>query len=98
MKALKKFGFAEAKPTPSMFNKRDSIIQMGRMPLRIDILTTIPGVYFSRCYPRRRMALLDGVAVTMIGREDLIRNKKASGRLKDLADVEEFLKPPRQNL
>jgi predicted nucleotidyltransferase len=66
----------------------DLIFQIGVPPLRVDIITGIDGVTFSEAWPRRVKDVIDGIQVAIIGREDFIRNKKAAGRLKDLADVE----------
>ncbi len=60
----------------------------GREPLRIDILTGPDGLTFRDCYDRRRVVVWDGISVPLIALEDLKANKKASGRNKDLADLE----------
>jgi hypothetical protein len=64
------------------------IYQIGLPPLRIDILTAIDGVEFGVAWPRRMAADFDGVEVPVIGREDFLVNKRATGRLKDRADAE----------
>jgi hypothetical protein len=64
------------------------VFQIGLPPLRIDVLTTIDGVDFSRAWPRRLAADFDGVHVGVISREDFLINKRATGRLKDRADAE----------
>src|SRR6266446_2025129 len=56
--------------------------------LRIDVLTQISGVDFATAWPRRQEALFDDVQVAVLGRDDFIANKRATGRLKDLADAE----------
>ena len=61
---------------------------MGVPPLRIEILTTISGVSFEECYAERVEDVIDGVAVNLISLKHLKHNKKASGRLKDLDDLE----------
>ena len=61
---------------------------MGAEPLRIKILTSVSGVTFDQCYPDRVIDLLDGIEVTLISLTHLKANKVASGRLKDLADIE----------
>ncbi len=66
----------------------DLIFQIGVPPLRIDVITGISGVDFAQAWPRRSEGTLNGLRFFVIGREDLIENKKAAGRLKDLADVE----------
>ena len=63
------------------------VFQIGLPPLRIDVLTAIDGVDFSHAWPRRLSADFDGVEVGVIGREDFLTNKRATGRLKDRADA-----------
>ena len=65
----------------------DRVIQIGVPPFRIDVLTSISGVEFAEAWPDRIEGVLFGVAVTFIGREAFVRNKRASGRPKDLEDV-----------
>ncbi len=62
--------------------------QFGVPPYRIDILVSIPGVDFSEAYPRKEMLSLGGTAVPFISLEDLKKNKRATGRHKDLGDLE----------
>lgn len=61
---------------------------MGVPPLRIEILTTISGVMFAECYAQREIRDIDGIEVSLISLKDLKTNKKASGRYKDLNDLE----------
>ncbi|MBV8552675.1 MAG: hypothetical protein JOY54_15365 [Acidobacteriaceae bacterium] len=84
--ALRAFGFENA--TETLFTVPDQIIRMGVPPLRIEILTSVSGVDFEECYARRATATLDGVPLPLISFDDLKANKMASGRLKDLADLE----------
>jgi len=65
---------------------------MGNPPLRIEILTSIDGVEFTECYRSKNTVTLDGIDVNFISLEDLKKNKKASGRHQDLADVENLEK------
>ena len=62
--------------------------QIGVEPVRIDIITEIDGVTFDAAWARREMKTLDGLSLGVLSRQDLIANKKATGRLQDLADVE----------
>jgi hypothetical protein len=64
------------------------VYEIGLAPRRIDVLTDISGVSFDEAWASRVLGDLEGVAVPFLGREALIANKRASGRLKDLADVE----------
>lgn len=86
--ALRSFGFDLADLSPNLFLRDQRIIRMGIEPNRIEIQTGISGVEFSQVYPRRVVAELDGVSVNIIPLDDLKANKKASGRYKDLADLE----------
>jgi hypothetical protein len=88
VKALEQFGFASLGLKEDDFTAPDQIIQLGYPPERIDIITTPPGVDFDTCYTNRVQAEMDGVLVNFIDLENLKRNKKASGRHQDLADIE----------
>jgi hypothetical protein len=61
---------------------------MGVPPMRIEVLTEIDGVAFAECYRARVTAVIDGQTVHLISREHLRINKRASGRHKDLDDLE----------
>ena len=86
--ALRKFGFDVEELTVDLLLTPDRIIRMGIPPFRIEMLTSISGVQFLECYPKRTVHELDGIEVSLIGLEDLKVNKRASGRLKDLSDLE----------
>ena len=66
----------------------DTVAQFGLPPWRIDILTGISGVTFDEAWPERVEAYFEDVLIPFIGHAAFIRNKRASGRLKDLADIE----------
>jgi hypothetical protein len=70
------------------FAKPDQVIQFGLPPFRIDVMTSISGVSFADAWEQRSDGMLFEVPVAFLGRNDLIRNKRASGRPKDLMDVE----------
>jgi hypothetical protein len=88
VKALDQFGFGSLDLKVSDFIEPDQIVQLGYPPRRIDILTTLPGVEFSECYPLHIKVDVEDVAVDFIDIESLKKNKKASGRHQDLADLE----------
>lgn len=88
LQALEAFGFGGLEITPDDLTKPDQIIQLGYPPQRIDLLTSADGVSFAECHAARVEAELDGVRVCFIDLEHLKRNKRASGRHQDLADVE----------
>jgi len=88
LKALDQFGFGSLEVKESDFTVPNQMLQLGYPPGRIDILTTLPGVEFSECYLARAIVEVDGVSVNFIDLENLKKNKKASGRHQDLADLE----------
>lgn len=88
--ALKEFEapLARLRVSEDDFCKPDQVVQFGLPPYRIDILTSISGLAFSEAWNGRSDATLFEVPVPFIGRDDLIRNKRASGRPKDFHDIE----------
>lgn len=74
--------------TESYFTKPGNEIQLGYPPLRIDLLTEADGVTFEECFINRNEVQMDNLVVNFIGYEDLIKNKKESGRLRDIDDIE----------
>ncbi len=70
------------------FLKEENVIMMGRPPFRIDILTDISGVSFEEVYTTSKIYEDEGLEIRCIHINELIKNKKASGRFKDLADAE----------
>ncbi len=83
--ALEEFGFICA---IDVLLQDDQVVRMGMPPFRIEVLTTIDGVKFSDCYSERVRADVSGVEVCLISLPCLKENKKASGRSKDVADLE----------
>jgi hypothetical protein len=86
--ALDQFGFGSLDLKEADFKVPDQIIQLGYPPRRIDLLTTLPGVEFSECFPLHVTVEIEDVSVNFIDIESLKKNKKASGRHQDLADLE----------
>jgi hypothetical protein len=86
--ALQDFGFDCASLTVSDFTEPSQVIQLGRVPNRVDLLTSITGVTVDEAFSSKVRAELDGVPVAFLGKKQLIANKKAVGRPHDLADVE----------
>ncbi len=97
MRALRDFGFGSLAITAKDFTTLDQVIQLGYPPHRIDLLTSLPGVSFRKCYPRRTTIDIDSVSVKVIDRESLKSNKLAVGRPQDLADVEKLQKEQRSS-
>lgn len=88
--ALDDFGFGAVGLTEDDFLDDDTVVQLGREPQRIDLLTFISGVAFDDAWENHVRLELGSVVVPVIGRADLRRNKQATGRLRDLADAEEL--------
>jgi predicted nucleotidyltransferase len=88
---LEAFGFGGLQIGISDLTAPDKILQLGRPPNRIDILTSISGVDFEVAWASRVHATLDGEAVAFLALDEVIRNKQASNREKDRADVAKLL-------
>jgi hypothetical protein len=89
--ALAKFGAPLQGLTPADFAHPGPFFRMGREPVGVDILTTIPGIDFDVAWNRRTENLIDvatGLKASFISRDDLITAKLASGRPRDLGDVD----------
>lgn len=91
--ALRAFGFDTPDLTPELFLADDRIVRMGVPPYRIEVLTSIDGVDFETCWAERELSDWDGVEVPVLSLRRLRENKRASGRLKDLADLDELPTP-----
>jgi hypothetical protein len=85
--ALEQFGFSSVGLTQADFLEDDTVVQLGFPPQRIDIITHVDGVEFAPCWDRRIEIEIGGQRVPFISADDLLANKKASGRPQDLADV-----------
>ncbi len=81
------FGFEEGAVSKEIFLRRDRVVRMGVSPMKIEVLMSASGVDFKDCYPRGLSDEVDGVPVKIIHLEDLLANKTAAGRHKDLDDV-----------
>jgi predicted nucleotidyltransferase len=88
LRALREFGFDLPESTREVFLKPDTVARMGVPPFRIELLTTISGVSFDESYSERVVDTIDGVEVPIISLRHLKINKTASGRLKDLSDLQ----------
>ena len=71
-----------------------TVVQIGLPPRRIDVMTAITGVEFEDAWQRREMHRIDDAEIPFIGRQDFITNKRATGRLRDLADIEALGEKP----
>ena len=88
MRALSAFGSPMGAITESDFSRPGVTYQIGLPPRRIDILTELTGLMFAEAWPGRVRAPFGDVEVDFIGLADFVRNKRETGRLKDLADIE----------
>jgi hypothetical protein len=86
--ALTLFGAPMDQVALKDFSTPDIVFQIGIVPQRIDVMTSISGVDFDDAWPDRVVADLDGLRAEIIGRKHLLQNKIASGRPKDIIDVE----------
>ena len=94
MAALEAFGFGQAGLTADDFQKPGQIVQLGYPPVRVDLITSIEGVSWEQVAAGKSMGEYGGEPVPFIGRAEFIANKKAAGRLQDLADAERIEGPP----
>lgn len=95
LKVLEDFGFENSTLKKEDFIKPDTILQIGVRPNRIDLITGISGVKFSETYKNKVKSSFGTEKVYFISAKDLLKNKKAAARSKDIADavvIEEFLK------
>ena len=88
MRALHRFGAPLHNLTPEDLQKDGTIFQIGVAPRRIDIITKASGLQFEETFSRSISLNIEGIEVHIPSIDDLICNKRASGRTKDLADAE----------
>lgn len=91
--ALAQFGFASLGVRREDLTLPNQVLQLGYAPARIDLLTSIDGVAFAECHARKIVVQIDGLDISFISQDDFKRNKRATGRHKDLADVEALERP-----
>ena len=87
---LNEFGFADLGVSVSDFTTSEQVIQLGRAPHRIDLLTSISGVNIDEAFATKVMGKLDEMPVAFLSKMLLIANKRAVGRPQDLADLTEL--------
>jgi len=88
LRALRRFGAPSHELTKTDLEKEGTVFQIGVAPRRIDIITTASGLNFDEAFSRATTVEIEGITVRIPSVTDLIRNKRASGRTKDLADAE----------
>lgn len=87
LEVLGAFGFSTTGIGPKFFMDKGEVVRLGREPLKLEILNDISGISFAECYGNRVTVSIEDLKVNFIDLPDLIQNKKASGREKDLADI-----------
>jgi len=88
MQSLEDFGAPISDLSSEDLQKEDLIFQIGVAPCRIDIITSIDGLNFNDAYSRSELTEIEGIPVHVLSIPDMIVNKKATGRTKDLSDAE----------
>lgn len=86
--AIQQFGFGDLGLSTEDFLQEDRVIQLGVAPNRIDLLTFLSGVEFQEAWITRVQGEIAGLSVPIISKELLKKNKAASGRSQDIADLE----------
>jgi len=90
---LKDFGFREARVQPGDLLCEGRILELGRQPVQVHIMASISGVPWDEAWESKRPGKYGIASVFFLGREAFLKNKRASGRAKDLADVEALREP-----
>lgn len=90
LKALEDFGFGDLDISKEDFLQKGMVVQLGYPPNRIDLINSPDGVDFGECYDAKIEIEIGEVKIPVIDLENLKKNKKASGRLQDLADLEKL--------
>ncbi|MGD0653086.1 MAG: hypothetical protein ABSA16_01965 [Thermoguttaceae bacterium] len=90
VRVFHRFGFSPKSISPTSFLNEKKVIEIGIDPVRIDVIMSISGVSFSECYAQKVDFVYEGININLINLEHLKINKRATGRLRDLADVEEL--------
>lgn len=88
IRALERFGAPLTDVSPADFETEGLVLQIGVAPRRIDLITSADGLRFEEAFAHSLTVEIDGIPVHVLSKDDLIRNKRAAGRMKDLADVE----------
>ena len=88
---LQDFGLPSASELLEVFQNEKRVVGMGMPPYKIEVITSIDGVKFEECYSKKQIIEIDGIPINFISLEDLKKNKAASGRFKDLNDLEHLM-------
>jgi hypothetical protein len=85
---IRDFGFSSLGLSARDFCEANQVVQLGHPPNRVDLITSLSGVSFEEAWAEREATEVDGLPVHFIGRRAFVKNKQATGRLKDKADLE----------
>ncbi len=96
-KALSRFGAPTTNLSAADFAKEDAVVQIGVAPRRVDIITSVSGLTFEEAHRNALVREIEGLTVPILALPDLIRNKLASGRPKDLEDAKLLQRHVRQS-
>jgi len=92
VKALNEFGFASLKNSSNELCTEGYVFQLGYEPNRIDIITSATGLVFDECFNKKERMEFEGIEINFIDIQNLIKNKNATGRAQDIADVKNLSK------
>ena len=88
LESLEEFGFKSVDLTIEDFQRPDKVVQLGVPPVRVDIITSLTGVSWEEAFSGKTKGKYGDIPVYYIGRDQFIANKRATGRKRDLADLE----------
>jgi hypothetical protein len=88
LQALEDFGAPSGSLSQDDLQKESLIFQIGVAPRRIDILTSVDGLNFEDAFANSQTVEIEGIHIQVLSAADLIKNKRSTGRTKDLADAE----------
>lgn len=88
LRSLKRFGAPLGDLSSTDFSQNEIVFQIGIAPCRIDIITGVDGLDFENAFKQSQTVEIAGISIPVVSMGDLVKNKKSTGRLKDLADVE----------
>ena len=86
--AFRDFGMPDEAISKDLFLEKNKVIRIGVPPVRLEVITSASGVDFNDCYANREVVEIDGIPINLISLQDLKKNKRASGRHKDMEDME----------
>jgi hypothetical protein len=86
--AFRDFGMPDEAVSEGLFLETNKVIRMGEPPVRLEVITSASGVDFKECFSNREILEIDGIPINFISLEDLKKNKRATGRFKDMEDLE----------